>query len=173
MSAARFFCWFFFSRESAANCGRRRIRITSHLSPIFQGDALKYQTNRYDNGPVSKAAVQSQSAAPINALAPMIRVADVECSAKFYELLGFQIGNYVPREAPPMHWAWLYQPGGPNWKTGANLMVARSKEQSGGEPHCGFVPVCCGASCIAAAAHRYRDKRQCDHVSGVFAKRGI
>jgi catechol 2,3-dioxygenase-like lactoylglutathione lyase family enzyme len=79
---------------------------------------------------MSEAAVQPQSAAPINALVPMIPVADVERSAKFYELLGFQIGNYVPREAPPMHWAWLYQPGAPNWKTGANLMLVRSKEQS-------------------------------------------
>ena len=67
------------------------------------------------------------------ALVPMIRVADVERSAKFYELLGFQIGNYVPREAPPLHWAWLYQPGAPNWKTGANLMLVRSTERSGGE----------------------------------------
>src|SRR5919108_5934659 len=75
---------------------------------------------------MSEAAVQPQSAAPINALVPMIPVADVERSAKFYELLGFQIGNYVPREAPPMHWAWLYQPGAPNWKTGANLMLTRT-----------------------------------------------
>jgi catechol 2,3-dioxygenase-like lactoylglutathione lyase family enzyme len=82
---------------------------------------------------MSEAAVRPQSAAPINALVPMIRVADVERSAKFYELLGFQIGNYVPREAPPVHWAWLYQPGAPNWKTGANLMLVRSKEQSPGE----------------------------------------
>ena len=82
---------------------------------------------------MSEAAVQPQSAAPINALVPMIRVADVERSAKFYELLGFQIGNYVPREAPPMHWAWLYQPGAPNWKTGAKLMLVRGKEPSHGE----------------------------------------
>ncbi len=82
---------------------------------------------------MSEAAVPHQGAAPINALVPMIRVADVERSAKFYELLGFHIGNYVPREAPPMHWAWLFQPGAPNWKTGANLMLVCSKEQSGGE----------------------------------------
>ena len=82
---------------------------------------------------MSEAAVQPQSAAPINAMVPMIHVADIERSAKFYELLGFQIGNYVPREAPPMHWAWLYQPGAPNWKTGANLMLVRSKERSSGE----------------------------------------
>jgi catechol 2,3-dioxygenase-like lactoylglutathione lyase family enzyme len=82
---------------------------------------------------MSEAAVQPQSAAPINALVPMIRVEEVERSAKFYELLGFQIGNYVPREAPPKHWAWLYQPGAPNWKTGANLMLVRGKKRSGGE----------------------------------------
>jgi catechol 2,3-dioxygenase-like lactoylglutathione lyase family enzyme len=82
---------------------------------------------------MSEAALQTQSTAPINALVPMIRVADVERSAKFYVLLGFQIGNYVPREAPPMHWAWLYQPGAPNWKTGANLMLVRGKEKSDGE----------------------------------------
>ena len=59
----------------------------------------------------------------------MIRVADLERSAKFYQLLGFEIGNYVPREAPPMHWAWLYQPEAPNWKTGADLMLVRSEEK--------------------------------------------
>jgi catechol 2,3-dioxygenase-like lactoylglutathione lyase family enzyme len=59
----------------------------------------------------------------------MIRVADVERSAKFYQLLGFEIGNYVPREAPPMHWAWLYQPQAPDWKTGANLMLVHSEEK--------------------------------------------
>jgi hypothetical protein len=49
-------------------------------------------------------------------------------------LLGFQIGNYVPREAPPKHWAWLYQPEAPNWKTGANLMLVRRQENTEGEP---------------------------------------
>ena len=78
---------------------------------------------------MSEAAAQPQSKAPIKALVPMIRVADVERSAKFYQLLGFEIGNYVPREAPPMHWAWLYQPEAPNWKTGANLMLMRSEEK--------------------------------------------
>src|SRR5690348_15862957 len=82
---------------------------------------------------MSEAAVQPQSAAPINALVPMIRVADVERAAKSYKLLGFQIGNYVPREAPPMHWAWLRQDGSPTWTTGANLLLVRSIEQSGGE----------------------------------------
>ena len=78
---------------------------------------------------MSEAAAQPQSKAPVNALVPMIRVADVERSAKFYQLLGFEIGNYVPREAPPMHWAWLYQPEAPNWKTGANLMLVRGEEK--------------------------------------------
>jgi catechol 2,3-dioxygenase-like lactoylglutathione lyase family enzyme len=76
------------------------------------------------------AAPHPESKAPINALVPMIRVAEVERSAKFYRLLGFEIGNYVPREAPPMHWAWLYQPAAPNWKTGANLMLVRGEEKS-------------------------------------------
>jgi hypothetical protein len=60
----------------------------------------------------------------------MIRVADVERSVKFCQLLGFKIGNYVPREASPMHWAWLYQPEAPNWRTGANLMLVRGEEES-------------------------------------------
>lgn len=79
------------------------------------------------------AAQQETGKAPINALVPMIRVTDVERSAEFYRLLGFEIGNYVPREAPPMHWAWLYQPEAPNWKTGANLMLVRSEEVRGKE----------------------------------------
>lgn len=61
--------------------------------------------------------------APINGIVAMIRVADVMNSAKFYSNLGFEIGNAVPRECPPFHWAWLYQPKSQNWKTGANLML--------------------------------------------------
>ena len=53
-------------------------------------------------------ATQAQ-VAPINGLVPMARVADVERAAEFYRLLGFEIGNYVPR-AGTAHWAWLYQP---------------------------------------------------------------
>ena len=82
---------------------------------------------------MSEDTARPQSSAPIKALVPMIRVSDVERSAQFYQLLSFQIGNYVPREAPPKQWAWLYQPAAANWKTGANLMLVRSKEQSGGE----------------------------------------
>jgi hypothetical protein len=43
---------------------------------------------------------------PISGLVPMIHVADVERAAAFYQMLGFEIGNFVPREGP-MHWAWL------------------------------------------------------------------
>jgi catechol 2,3-dioxygenase-like lactoylglutathione lyase family enzyme len=56
----------------------------------------------------------------------MIHVADVERSAAFYRLLGFEIGNYVP-PAGPMHWAWLYAPAAADWKRGPNLMVTRSE----------------------------------------------
>jgi catechol 2,3-dioxygenase-like lactoylglutathione lyase family enzyme len=75
---------------------------------------------------MSEAPSPAGTGAAINAVVAMIRVTDVERSAEFYRLLGFEIGNYVPREAPPMHWAWLYQPQAPNWKTGANLMLVRS-----------------------------------------------
>jgi hypothetical protein len=47
--------------------------------------------------------------APLTRLVPMIQVADVERSAAFYRLLGFEIGNKVPRSGTP-HWAWLYAP---------------------------------------------------------------
>lgn len=69
--------------------------------------------------------VASASAAPthITGLVPMIRVSDVERSAAFFQLLGFEIGNKVPRTGKP-HWAWLYQPRADNWKRGANLMLA-------------------------------------------------
>lgn len=66
------------------------------------------------------------SAPPISGLVPMIHVADVERSAAFYRLLGFEIGNFVP-PAGPMHWAWLYAPKVADWKRGPNLMVTRSE----------------------------------------------
>jgi catechol 2,3-dioxygenase-like lactoylglutathione lyase family enzyme len=56
----------------------------------------------------------------------MIHVADVERSAAFYRLLGFEIGNSVP-PAGPMQWAWLYAPAAADWKRGPNLMVTRSE----------------------------------------------
>ena len=62
---------------------------------------------------------------PVSGLVPMIHVADVERSAEFYRLLGFEIGNFVPRTGP-MHWAWLYAPKAADWRRGPNLMVTRS-----------------------------------------------
>ena len=67
----------------------------------------------------------STESAPISGLVPMIHVADVERSAEFYRLLGFEIGNYVPRTGP-MHWAWLYAAKAAEWKRGPNLMLTRS-----------------------------------------------
>lgn len=66
--------------------------------------------------------------APISAIVPMIRVAEVERSAAFYRQLGFEIGNYVPRDGGPMGWAWLYAPKAADWKRGPNLMVTCSEE---------------------------------------------
>ena len=62
---------------------------------------------------------------PITAIVAMIHVADVERSAGFYRLLGFEIGNREPKEGRP-HWVWLYSPGAPDWKRGANLMLTRT-----------------------------------------------
>lgn len=64
---------------------------------------------------------------PISGLVPMIHVADVERSATFYRLLGFEIGNYVPRDGGPKHWAWLYAPAAADWKRAPNLMLTRSE----------------------------------------------
>ena len=69
------------------------------------------------------AGDSATDSAQVTSIVAMIRVADVMKSAKFYRNLGFEIGNAVPRECPPFHWAWLYQPKAPNWKTGANLML--------------------------------------------------
>ena len=55
----------------------------------------------------------------------MIHVADVERSAAFYRLLGFEIGNREPKGGPP-HWAWLYVPAAPEWRRGPNLMLTRT-----------------------------------------------
>jgi catechol 2,3-dioxygenase-like lactoylglutathione lyase family enzyme len=55
----------------------------------------------------------------------MIHVAELERSIAFYQLLGFEIGNYMPRSGP-MHWAWLYAPQAADWKRGPNLMLTRS-----------------------------------------------
>ena len=66
--------------------------------------------------------------APVSGLVPMIHVADVERSAAFYRLLGFEVGNYVPRDGGPMGWAWLYAPKVADWKRGPNLMLTCSSE---------------------------------------------
>lgn len=67
----------------------------------------------------------SMSEPPIGALVPMIHVHDIDRAVSFYRLLGFEIGNYVPREGA-MTWVWLYAPEAPNWKRGPNLMLAQS-----------------------------------------------
>jgi len=64
----------------------------------------------------------------------MIFVADVERSAAFYRLLGFEIGHAVPPGSGPKEWAWLYAPGAPDWKRGPNLMLTqRSGAREGSE----------------------------------------
>jgi catechol 2,3-dioxygenase-like lactoylglutathione lyase family enzyme len=67
------------------------------------------------------------------ALVPMIHVADIERSARFYAQLGFAIGNYVPRTGPKA-WAWLYAQDAPDWKRGPNLMIACSESESDAHP---------------------------------------
>src|SRR3954454_23151174 len=63
---------------------------------------------------------------PVTGLVPMIRVLNVERSLEFYRLLGFVVGNRVPREGP-MNWAWLFAPNAPDWRRGPNLMLSRSE----------------------------------------------
>jgi hypothetical protein len=77
-----------------------------------------------DMASASELAATSETA-PITGLVPMIHVGEVERSAEFYRLLGFEIGNYVPH-AGPMQWAWLYAPRAADWKRGPNLMLTRS-----------------------------------------------
>jgi hypothetical protein len=62
---------------------------------------------------------------PVSGLVPMLPVLDVERSVAFYKLLGFAVGNRLPRNGP-MHWAWLYAPNVPDWRRGPNLMLTRS-----------------------------------------------
>lgn len=62
----------------------------------------------------------------IRAIVPMIHVADVERSVPFYQRLGFEIGNAVPRGAAVKQWVWLYAPAAEDWKRGPNLMLTRS-----------------------------------------------
>lgn len=62
---------------------------------------------------------------PVSGLVPMLAVLDVERSVAFYKLLGFAVGNRLPRDGP-MHWAWLYAPNVPDWRRRPNLMLTRS-----------------------------------------------
>lgn len=55
----------------------------------------------------------------LRSLVPLAHVADVNKSAEFYRLLGFEIRNKVHNEGGQLQWAWL-QNGG------ADLMLARS-----------------------------------------------
>ena len=61
----------------------------------------------------------------ITALVPMFHVGDVERSAAFYRLLGFAIGNHMPRTGR-IEWAWLYSVNADDWKRGPNLMLTQS-----------------------------------------------
>jgi catechol 2,3-dioxygenase-like lactoylglutathione lyase family enzyme len=80
------------------------------------------QLGKFKAGACSMVTSSAGAVPPITSLVPMIRVSDVERSAVFYRLLGFEVGNRVPRTGKPS-WAWLYQPRAENWKRGANLMV--------------------------------------------------
>ena len=73
----------------------------------------------------AESTATASTTAPVSGVVAMIHVNDVDRSAEFYRLLGFEIGNFVPKSGPKQ-WAWLYQPKTPNWKTGANLMIART-----------------------------------------------
>ena len=70
---------------------------------------------------------ESKPVAPISAVVPYLQVAEVERSVEFYRLLGFEVGNRQPKEGK-IGWAWLYQPGAPDWKRGANLMLECAEE---------------------------------------------
>ena len=63
---------------------------------------------------------------PVTGLVPMISVQDVERSVEFYKLLGFAVGNRVPRQGR-MNWAWLYAPNAPDWRRGPNVMLSRAE----------------------------------------------
>jgi catechol 2,3-dioxygenase-like lactoylglutathione lyase family enzyme len=69
-----------------------------------------------------------ESMMPVTGLVPMIAVSDIERALKFYELLGFAVGNRVPRQGP-IEWAWLYAPNAPDWRRGPNLMLSRSERE--------------------------------------------
>ena len=64
-------------------------------------------------------------ASRVHSVVAMIHVGNVDRSAAFYRLLGFEIGNFVPREGEKS-WAWLYSPSAADWKIGPNLMLTRT-----------------------------------------------
>lgn len=64
----------------------------------------------------------TEAAPHITSLVPLLPVQNVERSAAFYKIFGFEVGGRHPGEGA-MGWAWLYMPQAPNWKTGANLML--------------------------------------------------
>ena len=70
----------------------------------------------------------AKSMMPVTGLVPMISVSDVEQSLEFYNLLGFAVGNRVPRQGR-MNWAWLYAPNAPDWRRGPNLMLSRAERE--------------------------------------------
>ncbi|MCU1258136.1 MAG: hypothetical protein JWO80_1021 [Bryobacterales bacterium] len=63
---------------------------------------------------------------PVSGLVPMLAVLDVERSVAFYKLLGFAVGNRLPRDGP-MHWAWLYAPNVPDYLDATNLVALREE----------------------------------------------
>ena len=65
---------------------------------------------------------------PVTGLVPMIPVWDMERALEFYKLLGFAVGNRVPRHGA-INWAWLYAPNAPDWRRGPNLMLSRSEHE--------------------------------------------
>ena len=76
----------------------------------------------------SAGSATTKDSGPISGLVPMIHVFDIERSIAFYRWLGFEVGNYVPREeGAPKHWCWLYAPKAPDWKRGPNLMLTAAQ----------------------------------------------
>jgi predicted enzyme related to lactoylglutathione lyase len=58
----------------------------------------------------------------LKALTPMVHVADVSRSIKFYEQLGFELGNtFTPDGSKEATWAWLVSGG-------AQIMVTKAGE---------------------------------------------
>jgi catechol 2,3-dioxygenase-like lactoylglutathione lyase family enzyme len=58
----------------------------------------------------------------LRALTPMAHVADIARSIRFYEQLGFRVGNtFQPDGGPALTWAWLASHG-------ADLMVTLAEE---------------------------------------------